>query len=70
MKKAWRRIVGIGIFHMILYMYLVPFVIYPRFGSNGLTFTIITAVLISAVVLGTLWFGKTNPQKGEKNSDK
>ncbi len=70
MKKAWLRIAGIGIFHMILYMYLVPFVIYPRFGSNGLTFTIITAVLISAAVLGTLWFGKTNPPKGERDNDK
>ena len=70
MRKAWFRIAGIGMFHMIIYMYLVPFVIYPRFGNNGLTFTIITAVLISAAVLGTLWFGKNNPLKGEKDNDK
>ncbi len=58
MKKAWIRIIGIGIFHMFLYIYLVPFVIYPRYGSNGLTFTVVTAVIISIVVLGTLWIGK------------
>ncbi len=58
MKKAWARIVGIGIFHMFLYMYLVPFVIYPKYGRNGLVFTIITAVIISIAVLGTLWIGK------------
>jgi len=58
MKNAWIRIAGIGIFHMFLYMYLVPFVIFPRYGSNGLIFTIVTAVIISIAVLGTLWIGK------------
>ncbi len=58
MKKAWIRIVGIGIFHMFLYIYLVPWVIYPRYGSNGLVFTVVTAVIISVAVLGTLWIGK------------
>ena len=58
MRKVWPRIVGIGVFHMFLYMYLVPFVIYPRYGCNGLRFTIITAVVISIAVLGTLWVGK------------
>jgi heme/copper-type cytochrome/quinol oxidase subunit 4 len=57
-KAAWIRIFGIGVFHMFLYMYLVPFVIYPRYGSNGLVFTVITAVIISIAVLGTLWIGK------------
>ena len=57
-KVAWIRIFGIGVFHMFLYMYLVPFVIYPRYGSNGLVFTVITAVIISLAVLGTLWIGK------------
>ena len=58
MKKVWIRIVCIGVFHMFLYMYLVPFVIYPRYGSNGLVFTVVTAVIISMAVLGTLWIGK------------
>jgi len=58
MRKVWLRLIGIGVFHMFLYMYLVPFVIYPRYGSNGLRFTIITAVVISIAVLGTLWVGK------------
>jgi hypothetical protein len=57
LKRAWIRIVGIGIFHMFLYMYLVPFVIYPRYGNNGLVFTVVTAVVISIAVLGTLWIG-------------
>ncbi len=60
LKKVGLRIVGIGIFHMILYGYLVPFVIYPRFGSNGLTFALIVALLVSIAVLGTLWLGKSN----------
>tara|TARA_B100000614_G_scaffold143267_1_gene127315 strand:+ start:309 stop:497 length:189 start_codon:yes stop_codon:yes gene_type:complete len=57
-KKIGLRIVGIGIFHMILYGYLVPFVIYPRFGDNGMTFAFVVAVVVSAAVLGTLWLQK------------
>ncbi len=60
MKRAGIRIAGIGIFHMVLYGYLVPFVIYPRFGSSGLTFAFVVAVLVSVTVLGTLWVGKSN----------
>ncbi len=66
MKKAGLRVAGIGIFHMILYGYLVPFVIYPRFGDNGLTFTLIVAMVVSIAVLGTLWFGKSKKRaKGD-----
>jgi len=62
-KRAGIRIACIGIFHMILYGYLVPFVIYPRFGSNGLTFALVVAVIVSMTVFGTLWMGK-----GRKNN--
>ncbi len=60
MKRAGMRIVGIGIFHMILYGYMVPFVIYPQFGSNGLIFALVVAVIVSMTVLGTLLMGKSN----------
>ncbi|MCG8618562.1 MAG: hypothetical protein MI802_20275 [Desulfobacterales bacterium] len=58
MKKAGLRIAGIGIFHMMLYGYMVPFVIYPRFGDDGATFAFVVAVVVSAAVLGTLWLQK------------
>ena len=67
MKKAWMRFVGIGIFHMILYGYLVPFVIYPRYGDNGLKFALVIAVIISITVLGTMWIENKNPPKGDQN---
>ncbi len=60
MKKAWWRLAGIGIFHLVLYVYLVPFVIYPKFGNNGITFAVVVAVAVSIVMLGTLWMGKKN----------
>ena len=60
MKRAGIRIAGIGIFHMILYGYLVPFVIYPRYGGDGLTFALVVAVTVSVSVMGTLWMGKSN----------
>lgn len=55
MKKAWPRLLGIGVFHCFLYTYLVPRVIYPRFGENGFIFTLVTALVISVAVLGALW---------------
>ncbi|MDD9304390.1 MAG: hypothetical protein HUK40_19420 [Desulfobacter sp.] len=66
MKKVGLRIIGIGVFHMVLYAYLVPFVIYPKFGNQGMTFAFVLAVIVSITVLGTLWIGKDkNKNKGE-----
>jgi hypothetical protein len=54
MKRAWIRIAGIGMFHMVLYMVLVPFVIFPRYGVQGLEVTIVVSVIVSVVVMGSL----------------
>ena len=50
-KKIIVRILGIGFFHAFLYLYLVPFIIYPKFGDNGFKFTIIVAIIISIVII-------------------
>jgi hypothetical protein len=40
-------------------------VVYPKFGKNGIRFVVALAIVISVVVLGTLFFeGK---KKGEGN---
>ncbi len=66
MTKIVLRIFGIGIFHSFLYIYLVPFVIYPRFGQDGMTFAVIVAVLVSIATTATLWLKrKTKGNKGE-----
>ncbi len=57
-KSAVLRIVGIGTLHMFLYLWLVPFVIYPRFGDSGLKMTVAVAVLVSVAVIATLFIGK------------
>lgn len=57
-KKAILRILGIGMFHMFLYGFLVPFVIYPRFGDNGIVFAGIVAGLVSITVVGSLFIQK------------
>jgi len=62
-RKITLRLVGIGFFHTVLYLYIVPFVIYPKFGNNGLAFAFITAVLISVVVIGTLFLEKKNKRR-------
>jgi hypothetical protein len=62
-KKIIWRFVGIGIFHAVLYLYVVPFVIYPRFGNNGFKFTILVAIIISIAVLGTILLEKKNKRR-------
>ena len=52
------RLVFIGALHCFLYLWLVPFVIYPRFGHSGFMLTIAVAVLVSIAVLATLFLGK------------
>jgi len=60
------RILGIGLLHSFLYGYLVPFVIYPRFGKHGITFAVILAILISIGIMATLWVGKNKKKnKGD-----
>ncbi len=63
-KQALYRIIGIGIFHAVLYLYVVPFVIYPKFGESGFVFAISFAIIISITVLGTMFINK---KKGDKN---
>ncbi len=63
-KKIILRILGIGVFHAFLYLYLVPFVIYPKFGDNGFQFTIIVAIVISIAIFGTMFISKQN--RGDK----
>ncbi len=57
-KRVLIRIIGIGAFHSVLYVYVVPFIIYPTFGQNGLIFAVIVATIISIAILGTVYTGK------------
>ena len=43
---------------MFLYLWLVPFAIYPRFGDSGLKMTVAVAVIVSVAVIATLFIGK------------
>ena len=62
-KKVILRIIGVGFFHMVLYLYVVPFVIYPKFGKIGFEFTIAVAIIISIAVLGTILLEKKNKRR-------
>jgi len=57
-KRILLRVIGIGLLHAVLYLYFVPFVIYPKFGSNGFKFTIAVAIIISIAILGTMFCRK------------
>ena len=59
-KKLIIRIIGIGAFHAFLYLYLVPFVIYPKFGNNGFQFAVVIAIIISIAIFGTMFISKQN----------
>ena len=58
------RIVGIGVFHAFLFLYLVPVVISPKFGDNAFQFAIIIAIIISIAIFGTMFISKQN--RGDK----
>ncbi len=62
-KRVVFRVVGIGALHSFLYLWLVPFVIYPKFGDNGFKMTIAVAVLISIAVFGTLFISRKTKDK-------
>ena len=62
-KKLILRDIGIGMFHAVLYLYIVPFVIYPKFGNNGFKFTIVVAIIISIAVLGTIFLETKNKRR-------
>lgn len=65
MKKNWYRLVCIGMCHIVLYMVLVPYVIYPWFGKPGVAVTTLIAVAFSIVMTKNLWFKKKDrPNKG------
>ncbi|MBU0462023.1 MAG: hypothetical protein KKD21_06350 [Proteobacteria bacterium] len=62
-KRLILRVIGIGMFHAVLYLYIVPFVIYPKFGNNGFKFTIVVAIIISIAVLGTILLETKNKRR-------
>ena len=57
-KKTIYKIISIGCMHTFLYLYLIPFVIYPAFGKNGLKFAVVIAITISIAILITIFYGK------------
>ena len=57
MKKAL-RIGFIGTLHMTVYLWLLPCVILPRFGNTGTKVTVSILILISVIVLSSLFIKK------------
>jgi hypothetical protein len=58
MKKKWFRLVCIGMCHIMLYIYLIPHVIYPQLGKPGVAVTALTAAGITIMVLKNTWVKK------------
>ena len=57
MKKIL-RIGFIGTLHLIIYLWLLPFVILPKFGNTGTKITVTVLILISVIVLSSLFINK------------
>lgn len=64
-RRITLRIIFIGCLHTVLYAYIVPFIIYPRFGNHGIMFAVTLAIIISVVVFGTVFLEKKS--KGGKH---
>jgi len=57
MKKIL-RIGFIGTLHMVVYLWLLPYVILPKFGNRGTKITVAVLILISVIVLSSLFIKK------------
>ncbi len=66
-KAVFIRVVMIGMLHTFLYLWLVPFAIYPRFGNDGFMFTVAVAAVISISMVGTLFIGRKKRDKPEQS---
>jgi hypothetical protein len=66
MKKIL-RIGFIGILHMTVYLWLLPYVILPKFGNKGTKITITVLILISLIVLSSLVIKKREKNPRLKN---
>jgi hypothetical protein len=60
MKKIL-RVGSIGVLHTTVYLWLLPRLILPRFGSLGSKITVGALVLFSVVVLSMTFLGKSKP---------
>ena len=52
--KKWQRIFLIGALHCTVYLWLLPDVILPEFGSNGTRVTVTVLGIVSVVLLSGL----------------
>ncbi len=66
-KRITLRVIFIGSLHMVLYLYIVPFIVYPKFGKLGFAFVVAIAILISVLVLGTIFFERKNKGEGDRD---
>jgi len=65
-KRTTFKILGIGCLHTFLYLYLIPFVIFPKFGKNGLKLTVAVAIAISIIILVTIFIERSNRSKKDE----
>ena len=56
-RSVTLRVLVIGAIHSMLYLWLIPFVIVPRFGHNGWLMAVIIAILISIAIVGSAFIG-------------
>lgn len=59
---------SIGCLHIFLYLYFIPFIIFPEYGENGLKITVAIAIAISITIIITILIEKSNrSNEDEKN---
>ncbi len=66
-KKTIYKFIFIGCMHTFLYLYLIPFVIFPMFGKDGLKFAVAIAVCISIIILTTIFIQKKTSNRSNEN---
>ena len=59
-KKNIYKLITIGCLHTFLYLFFIPFVIFPAYGKNGIKITVAIAVAISITIIITILIEKSN----------
>jgi hypothetical protein len=65
-KKTIYKLICIGGLHTFLYLYLIPFVIFPVYGNSGLKVAVAIAIAISITIIMTILIEKSNRSKKDE----
>ncbi len=50
-KQVIFRLCGVGFLHAVLYLFFVPFWVYPGYGTKGVMAVVVFSIILTVLVL-------------------